>query len=211
MVPFFYVAKGDSIPKGIFREKPDTKSEPTVIELFSTENRLKATGSSSGIGYISALMTSVRDRNDAPNTIDGLTKIPVDLNEGAGGKYIYLYYEKKAAFDPSLSITELDVITSCCYPIIVPPYSWDMCGKSFGSEGWTDLNQGAGGDFIYLVKRTKLRGTSFVDPWYNIPPIRDILIISTNKPLSSYTGWNLIPVDLNKGAGGKWIYLCYKR
>jgi len=184
-----------------------------VIEVFSTENsKLKATGNSTGNGYICSLMTSVRNDNTAPNIMDGYSKIPVDLNEGAGGKYIYLYYKKTTPLEPNTTpITELDVITNCCMAILFPPYSWNICGQSFGSGGWTDLNQGAGGDYIYLVQRTKWLGQRFVDPFYNVPPIKDILIISSNQKLSSYPGWTLIPVDLNKGAGGKWIYLCYKR
>jgi len=183
--------------------------------LFSTESKRKATGSSSGDGYVISIMTSVRSGNDAPPTQDGLIKIPVDLNEGAGGKYIYFYYRKGLKeYFPNEKIDyicELSIVTDCCLPIIVPPVTWDASGKSIGSGGWTDLNQGAGGDYIYLVERREIRHSNMLRLYsYSKPPIRDILVISSNKKLSSYPGWILIPTDLNKGAGGKWIYLCYK-
>jgi len=51
MVPFFYVAKGDSIPKHIHRQKPAINSNEAVI-LFSTINdnrsKLKTTGVTDG-------------------------------------------------------------------------------------------------------------------------------------------------------------------
>jgi len=38
----------------------------------------------------------------------------------------------------------------------------------------------------------------------------NIMVISSPSLMSSYAGWVLFPTDLNKGAGGKWIYLCYQ-
>jgi hypothetical protein len=220
-VPFFELAKGDTIPKGIFREKPNTNAQANIVVLYSSENKLKAVGNSTGSGYILDLQTSVRSSNDAPATMSGYTKIPVDLNEGAGGKYIYLYYNKTTSIATSLCY--LNVRTSCCTPFLFPSYEYmRRQGVSFGSSGWTDLNQGAGGNFIVLegCSAENIGGWILYCTRNNLPigpvpsdnsPIRDILLISSSKGLGSYSGWNLIPTDLNKGAGGKYIYLCYKK
>ena len=94
-VDFFELAKGDTIPKGVFRNKPNVSPNDEITVLFSSEDySLRATGNSSGSGYIYNLMTSVRDNNTASPEMLGYTKIPVDLNEGAGGYWIYLYYKK---------------------------------------------------------------------------------------------------------------------
>lgn len=211
------MAKGDSISKGIFRDKPITNGNDDVVVLYSSESNLKAVGASGGTGYIYNLKTSVRSGNSAPATIDGYTKIPVDLNEGAGGKYIYLYYLKGSDADHALCY--INIRTSST-PFIFTSYPYiNTLGTSFGSGGWTDLNQGAGGHFIVMEGCSKDNIDSWLHDilsnawWYpqDQRPIKDILIISSSKGLSSYPGWILINVDLNRGAGGKYIYLCYKK
>jgi len=203
-IPFFEVEKGDSIPKGIFRNKPLFDDDVEI--LFSTEKdtQLRAEGVSNGNGCIFDLMTSVRDKNDAPETMSngGRTyyKIPVDLNEGAGGKWIYLYYTKSDRVGES-GFASIGCVYDCI-PIINTVGGQDKLGKSFGCGGWTDLNQGAGGYYIYLIGSRSF-GLS--------PAVRDILIISSTKAMVSYQSpWYLVPTDLNKGAGGKYIYLCCK-
>jgi len=71
------------------------------------------------------------------------------------------------------------------------------------------LNQGAGGYYIYLQGAwgdSNAKGPRSV--------ITEICIISSTNSMSSYTDeygrkWEFVNFDLNKGAGGKWIYLCY--
>jgi hypothetical protein len=189
--------------------------------LFSTkdnslenESLFRASGQSGGNGFIYNLKTSVRDKNDAPAAVvdDSRTyyKIPVDLNEGAGGKWIYLYYTKSIPGDiAGLGFTAIQIHTSCCAPILSPTSLWIALGKSLGSNGWTDLNQGSGGYYIYLEGLRPGLNAAFLG--YTIPSvITNILIISSTTQLNSYAGWNLVPTDLNKGAGGKWIYICYQ-
>jgi hypothetical protein len=221
-VPFFELAKGDTIPKGVFREKPEYNGEDVVV-LYSSENkfRTKAQGNSSGSGYIKNLKTSVRSDNSAGSTMDGYTKIPVDLNEGAGGKYIYLYYIKTETSTEALCY--LKVRNNCCTPFFSTEHEYmQKLGISFGSNGWTDLNQGAGGYYIVLEGCSNNNIAGWITAqaraggsigWIpsDTQPIKDILIISSSSKMSSYSGWTFIDVDLNKGAGGKWIYLCYKK
>lgn len=218
-VPFFEVAKGDSIGKGIFRDKP-IFSDDVKIEFSTTdETQTRGEGGSSGSGFILDLMTSVRANNTAEPTLthDGITyyKIPIDLNEGAGGKYIYLYYAKtQNIYD---GFNHIGSIISCCYPIFYASTNYKKLGISFSSGGWTDLNEGAGGDYIYLEGlpiRVAL-SNSFYPIHLNV--ITDIIIISLTKKLESnvYTdsygnAWIIGTDDLNKGVGGKWIYLGFR-
>jgi len=206
-VPFFELAKGDTIPKGICREKPEFADDVTI--LFSSEEYeksnplMKAVGSSEGTSgyFITDIKTSVRDQNNAPNTMDGYTKIPVDLNEGAGGKYIYLYYKKGGYAGNFMALNAF----SSAVPL--PPYSSSSgtaLGRNFSNGMWTDLNNGAGGPFIYIEG---IFAQSPIDP---LTRVSDILVISSSGGMSSYSGWIFINQDLNQGAGGKYIYLCYK-
>ena len=219
-VPFFYVAKGESISKSILRNKPNTDGENEITVLFSSEDNLKAVDNSSGSGYISGLKASIRKGNNAPATMSGYKKISVDLNEGAGGKWIYLYYKKSSINYNSLCYLN---VRSSRWPIwnTSRPFLYKQA-TNFANGQWSDLNNGAGGYNIkiegctsdniggYLLECAQ-NGTS--PGWFptNQDPIKDILIISSNKSMSSYSGWTLIKSDLNKGAGGKYIYLCYKK
>ncbi|MBM4463815.1 MAG: VCBS repeat-containing protein, partial [Chloroflexi bacterium] len=109
------------------------------------------------------------------------SRIGQDLNEGAGGKYIYLCVKE------SLS-GQIKVI------------SGDSSTISPGSGWWKinqDLNDGAGGKYIYLCVKDSLRD--------------QITVISGNSStISPGSGWWKINQDLNQGAGGKYIYLCVK-
>ena len=84
--------------------------------------------------------------DDHPNTIthDGHTYslVPAvgayDLNCGAGGAYIFLYYTKEA-FSPGRMVTDIYFNNN----------SNGALGANGGSSGF-DLNSGAGGDYIYM-------------------------------------------------------------
>lgn len=134
---------------------------------------------------ISDLMILVGDNSNfsAPA---GWTRINQDLNEGAGGKYIYLAY-KDTSSGP--------FITDITFAV------GDSSSVS-GPAGYTrlpeDLNQGAGGKFIFLCF---LRGEG--------PPITNLGLGSTSTPLPYGDGpfYTMIPQDLNEGAKGRYIYL----
>ena len=66
-----------------------------------------------------------------------------------------------------------------------------------------DLNSGAGGEYLYLCYTTEPSAG---------PPITAIQVTCTSDPsISGYvpTGYTKVAGDLNKGAGGKYIYVCY--
>jgi hypothetical protein len=124
------------------------------------------------------------------------TRISRDLNDGAGGAFIYLF---KLRGDPDTSdllpitglhIHEGDVTTP------VPP--------GFVRKA-VDLNKGSGGAFLYL-EFTRNTG---------LGRIRDVDIVSGGSREEAISrvddGWELLDWDLNKGAGGEYIYVVYKR
>jgi hypothetical protein len=70
----------------------------------------------------------------------------------------------------------------------------------------TDLNKGAGGDYIYLAYKADSTIT-------NVSPdsiITDLTMIDGSGSFAS-GGFVKIGQDLNAGAGGDYVYLCYKK
>lgn len=69
---------------------------------------------------------------------EGWTLVDYNLNKGAGGKYIYLYYTIDA-WDYPRGITSI-------------AFNDDSFGAVCGNGSTTpqDINEGAGGDYIYM-------------------------------------------------------------
>ncbi|MRT94460.1 hypothetical protein [Ancylomarina sp. 16SWW S1-10-2] len=196
IVPFFYVEKGDSISKDVCREKPEyTEAEEGVV-LFSTENKLKSTEVSSGYGFISELFVTDSKSRTPPAGIDPIfSKIPVDLNQGAGGRWLFLYFKRggnpitniKFVNGNSKTLTKNKLLDSPNYTALLD-HNGILC----------DLNHGAGGDYIYgqYTRRNELGYA-----------IKDIAIVSGSSSNIVYGSWTKINLDLNRRAGGKHIYL----
>jgi hypothetical protein len=83
----------------------------------------------------------------------GFIKIPQDLNEGAGGDFIYLCYKKEITTNPIRRVN-----------ILVGQYATPDPGFYFAENYYSstkqDLNQGAGGNYIWMVY-----SRLFPDPW----------------------------------------------
>lgn len=125
-------------------------------------------------------------------------RVGQDLNEGAGGDYIYLAYQKKPGRTP---LTGLQVAYASNRKDVHVPEGYEVVKDDEGEE--VDLNKGAHGPFIWLCKTH--------DP--SFAPITGVTVIASDKEVKigprNYEGF--IPVDLNKGSGGKYIYLCFTR
>ncbi len=122
-------------------------------------------------------------------------KDPVDLNKGAGGLYIYLFKKMgNGSPVPSASVTGVTVLQGQS-PDVPAGYQWDD----------TDLNKSVGGAYLYLAWTC--------DP--HNQPIVDVQVVydSTREGAKNKVppGWDYVDVDLNKGAGGDYIYLAYCR
>ena len=148
------------------------------------------------MGYLADITVIVGDGPNISPADPAYYKIPIDLNAGAGGKYIYACFKKKegdAPNDNATAIRGLYVISGNNGAIPAP-------------NGYTklpiDLNMGAGGDFIYLCfTRNSSLGA----------PLEDVSVIAGgSSDIPAPTGYEKFPVDLNKGAGGAFIYLCYR-
>lgn len=124
----------------------------------------------------------------------GYTKINQDLNEGAGGDFIYVCYQE-AVLPPGSpkAVTDMTIVEG---KGASPPPGYTKIDY--------DLNKGAGGAFLYLCYAR--------DPAKENDPIRSITVISGNSSgIPAPYGYEKIPTDCNKGAGGKFIYICYSR
>jgi hypothetical protein len=135
-------------------------------------------------------------------------KIYQDLNEGASGKFIYIYaaigLDDGSGLPP---ITALKLWDSTDEPSNQPSLSFTMINQ--------DLNQGADGDYIFLYYSTSpsegapIRALCLYDATDNT---RDY-----SKNASSTQIYSDVPntagcrQDLNEGASGDYIYLMYSR
>lgn len=132
----------------------------------------------------------------------GYSKLNQDLNQGASGKFIYLCLTRETTLRAPLGINDLTVLNTGSSPVSQYPISFSAVPVSQQSNG--DLNQGAGGNYIYFMSKNgadRLIGLGFV--------------ASTAPNPSCSSGWARVSVtrtgidaDLNRGAGGHYIYLC---
>ncbi|XP_042246761.1 uncharacterized protein LOC121882516 isoform X2 [Thunnus maccoyii] len=144
--------------------------------------------------YITNLDVSLNKTEEQNLQIKGYMKIDVDLNKGAGGKKIYIWYKKERAVPP---ITRLQVT-----------FNSDMA-VGLINAGYTPINKnlsaGAGGDYIYLWY---FRGQTKYDT-----PIVDIEVTTDaeDEGQKFRSGWERLACDLNRCVCGNWIYAWVKR
>ena len=183
---------------------------------------------------------------DAQNAhYPGYTRIGYDLNKGAGGHYIYLWYRKSSTGKGA--IQELRIDSLGYEQPDINEKDWYTAKANQEYEGISNLNEKAGGNYIYLrfkapereqfyikdivfyeksgyekinVDLNKDAGGSYIYLWYSTTTnpneaITDLRISSAKKDKnaknSGYTGYTRIDKDLNKGAGGHYIYLWYRK
>ena len=132
-------------------------------------------------------ITVVAGRLLSTSCPSGYSRYYYNLNDGAGGDYVYLCY-KTGVRNP---ITGLNVIagTSTTFPI---QYGYTKVN--------VDLNSGIGRDNIYLIytKSTTL------------PPIASLTVRGGTTPyVYPPSTWVRIDTDCNQNAGGRYIYICY--
>lgn len=143
------------------------------------------------------------------------TVIDKDLNDGAGGNYIFLGYRSDT--DPTNSIKDLRIRNTNNQNDYTAPENkatYTAVGKTPISEagklgdGVVDLNMKAGGDYLfYFATKNVLAGDPIVE--IKIDTNTDISGYETVKFLES-ANFNVI-ADANKGAKGDYIYTHLKR
>lgn len=185
-----------------------TDSLTPIWKLAETENRqeeLEAVTQTFVPSYVMQLaVTDVRVISS--NTYSeqppyGFTKIDFDLNRNAGGRYIFVCQKQekipvaRRQGDPQ-PITAIDIVGDDDWRSI--PHGYVRINQ--------DLNEGAGGSFIFLCFST--------DPAKAAEglPIRSITVIGgSDDNLAAPYGFTKLKWDLNSGAGGDFIYMCYSR
>lgn len=143
--------------------------------------------------YVDSLIViSGTNSNITPPT--GYTKIPYDLNKGAGGKFLYLCYHKASYQASGKNKQCIDSLVVIYGKSTQPPAGYTKIPQ--------DLNEGAGGEYVYLCYRQA--------DWANDIAIKDVTVVGGgNANVPPPYGYEKVPGDLNKGAGGDFIYVCY--
>ncbi|MCB2378496.1 hypothetical protein LGH70_12925 [Hymenobacter sp. BT635] len=159
----------------------------------------------------------------------GYFKLNADLNKGAGGKYIYLCFSRKQV-DPhgyrnlcgsiacdKLAVTKFHAeawtqAISGADPGPNYEHIWNPTGTSWPANmqyKQIDCNDGAGGKYIYCFLTKGPFPSSSSSPVRT--PIREVGVISGNSSsIQPPSGWVRDNQDINDGAGGDYIYFCYK-
>ena len=173
---------------------PGTKFIANLVLGYSSKNADKAKAVVTGVNY---------------------TVINKDLNDGAGGNYIFLGYRSDT--DPTNSIKDLRIRNANNQNNYTAPENkatYTAVGKTPISEagklgdGVVDLNMKAGGDYLYyFATKNVLAGDPIVE--ITIDTNTDISGYETVKFLES-ANFNVI-ADANKGAKGDYIYTHLKR
>lgn len=156
------------------------------LNMDSADISLKKTVEETVIEDIIVINAGRKNKASVP---EGYEKIDVDLNEGAGGDYIY--FAVKRGINNGNAINGLAVVSG----------KNDKVSAPAGYErNNMDLNKGAGGRYIYLCTRRGKEGA-----------IHDIKVVSAKSAnVDAPGGYTMIKQDLNEKAGGKYIYLCYR-
>lgn len=124
-----------------------------------------------------------------PKPLSGWSFLHQDLNPSVGGHYIYLGF--KRGIGQAVTSLTFDSFKNSQQDNPKPGWNWNT----------TDLHRRAGGDYIYMFWRRGEAGK---------PPFKGLMIIPTNQSVPySIGGWVRAGVDLNKGAGGLYIWVYY--
>ncbi|XP_044185532.1 uncharacterized protein LOC122965487 [Thunnus albacares] len=146
------------------------------------------------MAYITHLDVSFNEAEEKYLQAQDFKKIYVNLNKGAGGKYIYIWYKKDKN---ELPITRVQVTFNDAMAVGLIKAGYTKINK--------DLNAGAGGDYIYLWY---FRGQTEYDT-----PIVEIDVTKDGQEETVKFGhdWERLACDLNRKVGGSWLYAWVKR
>jgi hypothetical protein len=141
------------------------------------------------------------------NTSSGPTQVPVDLNAGAGGDYVYLCYYTKAVNDPMpdgerAALRDVDFVVSDSVLGLGTEGVQEACDNVFQdvSDGTVsgvvdsfpdDMNTLAGGEYIYPC--TLNYDYALAAPPDLTPPT---ISFTGTTPAANAAGWNTTPVTL---------------
>ena len=180
-----------------FAALPSVKAESYITEL-----KILSRGSE---GDIKKVKESYQNQ--------GWTVLSQDLNQDAGGQWILLAYKTSDSANPETGyITDIQASTNNKSSFVKAGKTWYQVPHDGGNG---DLNQGAEGEFIYIYYT---RERANLNNHYGTKRVLSKLTTSDNTNSSDGNGTDNYgpmywietfsgPCDLNKGAGGKFIYL----
>ena len=143
------------------------------------------------MAYIGDLKLISTDSGETPVPAPGYQLIPVDLNKGAGGKYIYLTYKRTDNLIEA--ITSISVVAG-------DTANYHIQGGH--TKLTQDLSEGAGGMYIYI---TYIKGGE-----NGYPPLVGLNVIFGNsRDIYPPDYWVRDNQNCNEGSGGDYIYICY--
>ena len=190
---------------------------PVITSTFTTSI---GKGGSGGIVDLKVML-------DKP-TLLGYVQLDADLNKGAGGRYIYFHftrdpnsvqqgieYNKGSGYTTSMNVVRFTTANgNFTGQPSTPAYFWPIWSPNQNPNVYwdrIDLNGGAGGAYIYSYQS---KDSSVLNPDKTISyyaGIAEIGILSGNSDqIQPPTSWQRYPADLNEGAGGDYIYFCYR-
>lgn len=197
-------------PVGYMKEKIDNVDNPKIYSiniLVDLEKKEKAVTKDVLVStYIFDIRFKISTwdhnsfRYSSPVYCDGYNNDPSfsDLNEGAGGRYIYFYYTTIDNRD--LAISQFWVTTM--YDSRKEPGTLTDGDTPIPTDQYADLNDGAGGLYVFAH--------ALKDPGIYLK-MKGLGTISGNSSaIQPPSGWEKINVDLNRGAGGPYIYFIVK-
>jgi len=177
------------------------------VELEKKFEELAADVVLPGDTYITdIIVVSNKDRNMAKSQCPpGYTLIDSDLNEGAGGDFIYFCVRRGNLEEAITNITCESLDSAKTQGTVSVTHGGKQA--SYYRIG-NDLNKGAKGKFIYLLYT---KNTAY-------KPIRNIMVYTEKNRDMLPEEWNNTMryvnttemADLNKNAGGRYIYVAYK-
>jgi hypothetical protein len=149
------------------------------------------------MSYVTEVTVKLSDSKDWHTVSPGNDWTPVsnnqnvvqDFNQGAGGKYVFIFYRAATAGDP---ISGLRMITG---KDAQAPAGWQKIN--------VDLNAGSGGAFIYLCYTTT-PGAPQIDR------LKSGNGGSVESAMNQFNGQDIVlRQDTNQGAEGAFVFLGY--
>jgi hypothetical protein len=217
------VSNGEERPtRPKFDNVGSTRNGRTLATVFmSSENQ----------GLIGTYATPIYDLKIAKSSsssvapLDGYVKIPLDLNKGAGGAYIYLTFTRDRS-----KVQGTNNSTDYIYDYTAVAYDNGLNYSKLPADGWEsikmpwdnifdpwkvpDLNDGAAGKYIFGYL-TKGSNSILLNKYYDSrdsSPIMEVGVIAGgSSSIAPPLGWKKVPQDLNQGAGGDYIYFCFRK
>ena len=210
---------------GVVAPGQPTYPPPTTV-FVSTEGLAPYSGSNNPNGYVYDLKVA---KGGSPNVsvLSGYTKLNLDLNKGAGGRYIYLTFTRnpgdvqlgdETGYGWARSETEGPVVALQAFTTFtgisigwifgatpIRPFLPIWARNPIPGSTWKhpDLNDGSRGFYIY--------GFQFKDPNQHPVPVEIGIIASNFDHPVPPAGWHAdYTQDLNERAGGDYIYFCTK-